>query len=59
MASTEWKSLTDRLVKMNLLVGVCQMTSKGDKEANFAVCQSLIEKAKQRGVQVHIDFFIE
>lgn len=38
--------------KMNPLVGVCQMTSTADKEANFAVCQALIHKAKKLGVQV-------
>ncbi|PVD24417.1 hypothetical protein C0Q70_14899 [Pomacea canaliculata] len=38
--------------KMNPLVGVCQMTSTADKEANFAVCQALIHKAKKLGVQM-------
>ncbi|KAL8595196.1 hypothetical protein ACOMHN_013869 [Nucella lapillus] len=34
------------------LVGVCQMTSTADKEANMAVCRSLIEEAKKRGAQM-------
>ncbi|XP_076448546.1 nitrilase and fragile histidine triad fusion protein NitFhit-like [Babylonia areolata] len=34
------------------LVGVCQMTSTADKEANFAVCRSLIEQARKQGVQM-------
>ena len=40
------------LAETKPLVGVCQMTSTVDKEANFAVCLSLIAKAKLRGVQV-------
>lgn len=34
------------------LVGVCQMTSTADKEANFATCLSLMKSAKARGVQM-------
>ena len=40
------------LAETKSLVGVCQMTSTVDKEANLAVCLSLIAKAKLRGVQV-------
>ncbi|KAK7102718.1 hypothetical protein V1264_020900 [Littorina saxatilis] len=43
---------TNKMLEAKSLVGVCQMTSTSDKEANFAVCRSLIEKAKMRGVQM-------
>lgn len=34
------------------LIAVCQMTSKSDKEENFRICKSLIEKAKKRGAEM-------
>lgn len=31
------------------LIGVCQMTCTADKEKNFQICQSLVQRAKHKG----------
>ncbi len=36
-------------------IGICQITCTGDKEANLAVCKTLIEKAKSGGAEVYLN----
>ncbi|GCC44026.1 hypothetical protein chiPu_0028280, partial [Chiloscyllium punctatum] len=33
------------------LIGVCQLTSTGDKERNFTECQALVREGAERGVK--------
>ncbi|XP_023211076.1 nitrilase and fragile histidine triad fusion protein NitFhit-like [Centruroides sculpturatus] len=41
------KNMNDRA-----LIAVCQLTCKSNKEENFEICKSLIEKAKKRGAEM-------
>ncbi|XP_052822841.1 deaminated glutathione amidase isoform X2 [Octopus bimaculoides] len=45
-------SIVEKVGKQHPRIAVCQLTSSADKEENFSVCRSLIEKAKSQGVQM-------
>ena len=34
------------------MIGVCQLTCTADKEQNFQICKTLIERAKKKGAMV-------
>ena len=34
------------------LIGVCQMRSTEDKDRNFAICESLVKRAHEKGAKV-------
>lgn len=36
------------------MIGVCQVTCTADKEKNFQVCRSLVQRAKIKGAQVNL-----
>ncbi|KAK7909921.1 hypothetical protein WMY93_014605 [Mugilogobius chulae] len=52
--SSRW--ITQHLCKMSSspqpVAAVCQMTATPDKEANFSVCNNLVEEAKQKGASM-------